>query len=119
MCRCCPGGFSKHVLTKNRNAQGVGVSLSVDNGGHSLALPSPQRARFEMHWADLTYYDICSPPTRPASEKPGVVPVPFNGGFQLVMLDGHHRRPQESELTHPWDIHRLIFSQLIIAFESL
>lgn len=116
--RCCPGGFSDYVLTKNLDAQGVGVSLSVDNGGHGLAFPSPQRARFEMHWADLTYYDICSP-WRPPSQKQGVVPVPFSGGFQLAMLDAHHRRPQESELTHPWDIHRLLLSQLIIAFESL
>jgi hypothetical protein len=74
-----------------------------------------------MHWGDLTFYDICSPSHRFApADKPALRQMPFiPGGFTLTMLDGHHRRPQESTSTHPWDIDRLIVAQFIVALEAL
>ena len=97
------------------------MSLEQENGGYGLAIPSPQRARFEIHWGDLTYLAICYPRSRRL--PPGKVALsqtPFiPRGFQLVFLDGQHRRPQESDSTHPWDIDRLLIAQLIIALQSL
>lgn len=118
---CCPGGFSDYVLRRNPEAQGVGISLEQENGGHGLAIPFPQRARFEIHWIDLTYLAICSPQSRRLpSGKVALFQMPFTpSGFQLVFLDGQHRRPQESDSTHPWDIDRLLIAQLIIGLQSL
>jgi FtsJ-like methyltransferase len=120
---CCPGGFSDYVLRQNPEARGVGLSLGQENGGHGLAIPFPQRARFEIHWADLTYLAICAPQGGRYRLPPGSLALskmPFTPrGFRLVILDGQHRRPQESSSTHPWDIDRLLIAQLIIGLESL
>ncbi|KAF8532295.1 hypothetical protein JB92DRAFT_3104091 [Gautieria morchelliformis] len=120
---CCPGGFSDYILRQNPEARGIGMSLGQESGGHGLAIPFPQRARFEIHWADLTYLTICAPQGVRYRSPPGssaLSQVPFAPrGFQLVILDGQHRRPQESSSTHPWDIDRLLIAQLIIGLESL
>ncbi|KAF8532279.1 hypothetical protein JB92DRAFT_3138453 [Gautieria morchelliformis] len=120
---CCPGGFSDYILRQNPEGRGVGMSLGQESGGHGLAIPLPQRARFEIHWADLTYLTICAPQGVRYRSPPGssaLSQVPFTPrGFRLVILDGHHRRPQESSSTHPWDIDRLLIAQLIIGLESL
>ncbi|KAJ7855989.1 hypothetical protein B0H14DRAFT_3644934 [Mycena olivaceomarginata] len=55
---CCPGGFTSYILSKNPHASGVGISLPVERGGHACLLEEPHLRRFELHWADLTQYQL-------------------------------------------------------------
>ncbi|KAG9083092.1 hypothetical protein FRC07_014019 [Ceratobasidium sp. 392] len=86
---CCPGGFSTYVLSKLPAAHGEGVSLPVEQGGHSLAMPTELRSRFQVHWGDMTRFNHALEHTESGllRERPSF-PVPSNS-FDLVLADGH------------------------------
>lgn len=116
---CCPGGFTSYVLQRNRWARGVGVSLPVDEGGHKFVLGAHLRNRFHLHLADMTSYLQLGPSF---SDHPRLRPAPAQmkpASFDLVLLDGHQLRTQKSDYSAPWDIDRLLISQIILAFQSV
>ncbi|KAF8910905.1 hypothetical protein CPB84DRAFT_1762780 [Gymnopilus junonius] len=113
---CCPGGFSSYVLEKNPNAIGYGISLPVIDGGHAFALEDHLRFRFNLVYQNLTYYQLgsCIIEDQRLKSLPDKISDRI---FDLVLLDGHQLRTQNSAL--PWDINRLLISQLIIALEAV
>ncbi|KAF8910912.1 hypothetical protein CPB84DRAFT_1743074 [Gymnopilus junonius] len=113
---CCPGGFSSHVLDKNHDATGYGISLPVVDGGHEFTLEHYHRSRFELMYQNLTYYQL-----GPSNfDDPRLQNLPSgitSHTFDLVLLDGHQLCTQSSAL--PWDKDRLLISQLIISLEAV
>ncbi|EPQ53651.1 hypothetical protein GLOTRDRAFT_130988 [Gloeophyllum trabeum ATCC 11539] len=113
---CCPGGFSSYILATNRNARGVGVSLPVEDGGHEYTLEHAHRPRFDIYFADVTSYQLG--PTNVHHQRLYYLPSQISSTlFGLVILDGHQLRTQISKYKVPWDIDRLLVSQMIIALQ--
>ncbi|KAJ6627994.1 hypothetical protein B0H10DRAFT_2210083 [Mycena sp. CBHHK59/15] len=83
---CCPGGFASYILGKNPRASSVGISLPTESGGHSCLLEEENFLRFELHWADLTQYQLG--PTFIHDPLLQSFPV-ARGPFDLVLIDGH------------------------------
>jgi hypothetical protein len=109
--RCCPGGFSSYILNKNPRAEGVGISLPVESGGHAFLLEEHLRPRFELTLADLTRYEL-------GYEEDGrLQPFPFPPRFDLVLLDGHPLRTATSH--NAWNGDCLLMSQFIICLQSI
>ena len=93
-------------------------------------MPVNEKKRLRIHWQDLTFYDICCPPNCPPPEGHKEL-SPFPGlkniigevieKFQLVILDGLHRRQQHKaeDPSQPLDMVRLGISQLIIALQTI
>ncbi|KAK7048157.1 FtsJ domain-containing protein [Favolaschia claudopus] len=114
---CCPGGFSSYILGKNPTASGVGVSLPEENGGHACLLQEKDLERFELHWADLTLYQL-----GPVFiDDSSLQDIPFAPGFDLVLIDGHPLRcatgrPDENVYLQG---DRLLVSSLILGLASV
>ncbi|KAJ7505536.1 hypothetical protein B0H11DRAFT_1979200 [Mycena galericulata] len=114
---CCPGGFSSYILGKNPRASGVGISLPEERGGHACLLEEENFARFELHWADLTQYQL-----GPAFiDDSRLQNFPVSPGFDLVLIDGH---PLRTAMRLPDDniyLHgdRLLISQMIVGLASV
>jgi len=115
---CCPGGFSSYILSKNQRSSGVGISLAVENGGHSLLLEENLQPRLDLNIADLTYYQLG--PTTIADPK--LQPLPFLPDarpFDLVLLDGHPLRTSTAGAgVYDQMSNRLLISQLIIGLQG-
>ncbi|CAE6467999.1 unnamed protein product [Rhizoctonia solani] len=118
---CCPGGFSTHILSKHPNAQGMGISLPIEHGGHSLAVPLHLRDRLQVHWADVTMFD----------HAPSLVqgfwdttifqtnPIPQRA-FDFVIVDGHQPPCMlVGDPREPWGRDRLLISQLLAALRAV
>jgi len=113
---CCPGGFSSYILAKNRTAKGLGISLDVADGGHRYLLEAYLRPRHDLHYTNLTLYQLG--PTRIMREDLKDIPSDIgNRTFDLALLDGHQLRTQQSAM--PWDRHRLGISQMILALQAV
>jgi len=114
--RCCPGGFSSYILSKNPKANGTGISLPVEDGGHELSLEERHRLRFNLFSSNLTYYQLG--PSIIDDHRLQHLPFQLSGrSFDVVLLDGHQLRTQASAM--PWDSDRLLISQLIIGLRSV
>ncbi|KAJ7242814.1 hypothetical protein B0H12DRAFT_1188775 [Mycena haematopus] len=114
---CCPGGFSSYMLRKNPHASGVGISLPVERGGHACLLEEDDLLRFELHWADLTQYQL-----GPAFiDDPQLRNIPFTPGFDLVVIDGHPLRCATGLPNNDVHLHgdRLLVSQIIVGLVSV
>lgn len=114
--RCCPGGFTSYILDRNSSATGYGISLDVEKGGHPFHLEKYHRARFQLLFADLTYFQLGPS----VDSNPMLKPLPFRlkpRSFHLVVLDGHQLRTHKG--ARGWDIDRLLISQLILALEAV
>ncbi|KAG6830984.1 hypothetical protein H0H92_013456 [Tricholoma furcatifolium] len=113
---CCPGGFSSSVLDKNPAAKGFGISLPVTEGGHEFALELKHHCRFDLTYANATYYQL-----GPSMiDDPCLLPIPDRisaRSFDIAILDGHQLRTQTSAL--PWDHNRLLISQLILSLKAV
>jgi len=93
-------------------------------------MPVDEKKRLRIHWQDLTFYDICCLPNCPLPEGHKDL-SPFPGlrnvigkmmeNFQLVILNGFHRRQQHKAEgpSQPLDLIRLEISQLIIALQTI
>ncbi|CAE6458062.1 unnamed protein product [Rhizoctonia solani] len=118
---CCPGGFSTYILGKYPNTRGMGISLPIEHGGHSLAVPLNLRDRLQVHWADITMFD----------HAPSLVqgfwdtsifqtsPIPKRA-FDFVIVDGH--QPPCMLVDDPralWSRDRLLVSQLLAALRAI
>ncbi|CAE6355789.1 hypothetical protein BN14_05085 [Rhizoctonia solani AG-1 IB] len=118
---CCPGGFSTYVLSKLPSILGDGVSLPVELGGHSLAVPQALRSRFTVHWGDITQFNH-------ANEHGGfdkryqLVPFPIPPNtYDLVIADGH-RPPfilRQIGREHRCARDLLLISQLLAAIRAV
>ncbi|KAJ7134479.1 hypothetical protein C8R44DRAFT_770555 [Mycena epipterygia] len=114
---CCPGGFSSYILGKNPRASGVGISLPVESGGHACLLDEDHLPRFELHWADLTQFQL-----GPAFiDDPQLQNFPVSPGFDLVLVDGHPLRSANGLPNSNVYLHgdRLLISQLIVGLVSV
>ncbi|KAK7019487.1 hypothetical protein R3P38DRAFT_2973445 [Favolaschia claudopus] len=116
---CCPGGFTSYILSKNLDAQGLGISSEIENGGHRFLLEDRHRSRFKVHYADLSFYRLGPLPvsvSAPETTAKSLSPLPFDPSkrFDVVLLDGHqlHRQPPPGN----WD--RLLVSQIIIGLQA-
>ncbi|KAG8921670.1 hypothetical protein FRC00_008373 [Tulasnella sp. 408] len=109
---CAPGGYSKCVLETNPEAIGTGVCLPIHDGGHLFMLPKYMRARYTVHYTDMTKYDLLK-----GEIKANDIPLPFPpASFDLIIADGHplHTREFNEQLPHV-----LLATQLIIALEAV
>ncbi|KAF8755483.1 FtsJ-like methyltransferase [Rhizoctonia solani] len=95
---CCPGGFSTYVLSKLPSIVGDGVSLPVELGGHSLAVPQALRSRFTISH----------------------IPIPPNT-YDLVIADGHRPPIILKQVGHEQRYARdlLLVSQLLAAIRAV
>lgn len=117
--RCCPGGFSSYILSKNLRSKGMGISLPVTSGGHEFLLEEDLRSRLYLHQADLTKYPLG---LNVYHQQP--FPVHTNTRpFDLILLDGH---PLRTSPSIPGDNSNnqkkgaiLLVSQLIIGLQSI
>lgn len=101
------------------NAQGLGISSEIENGGHRFLLEDRHRNRFKIHYGDLTCYRLGPLPTSVASDKNKILrSLPFDTikRFDVVLLDGHQLRKLPSARTGDCD--RLLISQLIIGLQA-
>ncbi|CAE6514492.1 unnamed protein product [Rhizoctonia solani] len=113
---CCPGGYSTLVMNICPNATGMGISLSVPEGGHGLAIPENLLARFDLRLEDLTMFDFAPD----WSDKPSLEPIPFTRNtFDLVICDAHYRQRQPTNDPRPWSCTRLLVSQLLLALNGV
>ncbi|KAG8743833.1 hypothetical protein FRC11_013712 [Ceratobasidium sp. 423] len=86
---CCPGGFSTYVLSKLPDVLGDGVSLPVELGGHSLAIPQALRSRFTVHWGDITRFNHAVEHSG-LGRLNGLATFPISPNtYDLVIADGH------------------------------
>ncbi|KAJ7080366.1 hypothetical protein B0H15DRAFT_485191 [Mycena belliarum] len=115
---CCPGGFTSYILSKNSNAQGLGISSELEHGGHKFLLEDRHRSRFKIHYADLTYYRLAPLPASVTSDTKIHPVLPFDASkrFDVVLLDGHQLRKHSP--ARPGDRDRLLISQLIIGLQA-
>ncbi|KAG9077205.1 hypothetical protein FS749_010935, partial [Ceratobasidium sp. UAMH 11750] len=117
---CCPGGFSTYVMSKLPTIHGEGVSLPVEQGGHSLAIPLELRSRFQIHWGDMTRFNHA--PEHAGSGRlngRSQFPIPPNT-FDLVLADGHI--PPELMMVkeaHQFTRDSLLVSQLLAAVRAV
>ncbi|KAH7318007.1 hypothetical protein B0J17DRAFT_724302 [Rhizoctonia solani] len=113
---CCPGGYSRFVMDTCPNATGMGISLSIPNGGHGLAIPEHLLPRFDLRLEDLTLFDLAPDwPDKPALSTE-LKPIPFTRNtFDLVICDAHYRQRQPINDPRPWSWTRLLISQLLLA----
>ncbi|KAG8746255.1 hypothetical protein FRC10_005504 [Ceratobasidium sp. 414] len=118
---CCPGGFTTYVLSKWPYARGVGVSLPVELGGHSLAVPLEFRNRLEIHWADVTMFNLAPALLHGCWDTSIFTPCPIPPlAFDFVMVDGH--QPPCMTVNDPrgtWSRDRLLLSQLLTALRAV
>ncbi|QRV82072.1 FtsJ-like methyltransferase [Ceratobasidium sp. AG-Ba] len=118
---CCPGGFSTYVLSKWPYARGVGVSLPIQFGGHSLAVPLQLRNRLELHWADVTMFNLAPTLLEGCWDTSIFTPCPIPiQSFDFVMVDGH--QPPSMLIHDPrisWSRDRLLLSQLLVALRAV
>lgn len=77
------------MLSKLPDIIGDGVSLPVELGGHSFAMPQPLRSRFTVHWGDMTRFNH-APEHSGSGKLDGLAkfPIPDNT-YDLVIADGH------------------------------
>lgn len=118
---CCPGGFSTYVLNKWPFARGVGVSLPVEHGGHSLAVPMELRNRLVVIWADVTMFNLTPQLIHGYWDTSIFTPCSIpNRSFDFVMVDGH--QPPCMIVDDPrasWSRDRLLLSQLLTALRAV
>ncbi|KAG8916226.1 hypothetical protein FRC01_003286 [Tulasnella sp. 417] len=109
---CAPGGYSKCILETNPSAIGTGVCLPVNDGGHLFMLPKHMRARYTVHYADMTKYNL-----RKGGGNRHAYPPPFQpASFDLVVADGHPLHTREFNARVPYV---LVVTQLIIAINAV
>ncbi|KAI0799781.1 hypothetical protein BC629DRAFT_1498771 [Irpex lacteus] len=119
---CCPGGFTSYILSFNPDAQGMGISLPIRQGGYEYTLEKWLRPRMKVTWADLSYYKLHPS----ANELRGQILAPFpheHEYFDLVIVEGNfahatYRSPRLAP-PEPWDNHRWWISQIIIALTTV
>ena len=74
------------------------------------------RDRFDLHIADLTYYQLG--PSQLRDPKLQDLPISVQEqSFDLVTVDGHHLTHREG--IRAWDRDRLLVSQMIIALQAV
>ncbi|KIO30246.1 hypothetical protein M407DRAFT_225086 [Tulasnella calospora MUT 4182] len=109
---CAPGGYSKCILETNPRSVGTGVCLPVQDGGYLFMLPKYMRARYTVHYADMTKYNL-----RKGEPKGYAYPPPFQpASFDLVIADAHPLHTREFNARVP---HVLLVTQLIIAINAV
>jgi hypothetical protein len=79
-------------------------------------LEEPHLRRFELHWADLTQYQLGPV----AIDDAQLQNIPFSPGFDLVVIDGHPLRCAKGLPNDNVHLHgdRLLISQLIVGLVS-
>ncbi|KAH7345709.1 hypothetical protein B0J17DRAFT_624823 [Rhizoctonia solani] len=118
---CCPGGFSTYVLNKLPNVVGDGVSLPVELGGHSLAIPQALQSRFTVHWGDMTRFNHAVEHSG-SGRLTGLVTFPISPNtYDLVIADGHRPPLFLKQLGHEQRYARdfLLVSQLLAAVRAV
>lgn len=116
---CCPGGFSSYILSKNLRSTGTGISLPTEDGGHDFLLEDNLRSRLELHFADLTSYQLG--PTLVHDSRLSLLPsTAVTRRCDLVLLDGHPLRPSTQSMhDHMKMSNMLLISQLIIGLQAI
>ncbi|KAG8770553.1 hypothetical protein FRC12_004191 [Ceratobasidium sp. 428] len=118
---CCPGGFATYILSKWPFARGVGVSLPIEYGGHSLAVPLELQDRLEIYWADITMLNL-APSLLDRYWDTSIFapcPIPY-ATFDFVIVDGHIPPCIAKEDPRaPWTRDRLLLSQLLVALRAI
>lgn len=90
--------------------------MDVEKGGHASFISPDHLKRFNLLFADLTYYQLG--PSEIYGKDLKVIPFDIQARrFDLALLDGHNLRTQVHEL--PWDGVRLSLSQIILGFQSV
>jgi hypothetical protein len=106
-------------------AQGVGVSLSEDQGGHAFLLDYRLRKRFHLLEEDMLHFDL-SPAGTNSTPATKFLPTKLKArSFDIVLLDGHWvwtyapDGPDSKGQAHPSTGQRLLISQLVIALHTV
>ncbi|CAE7095815.1 unnamed protein product [Rhizoctonia solani] len=117
---CAPGGFTSYLLRKNRRAHGIGISLPDEQGGTKFAVTNPDYlARYQLHWVDLTTFDLAPNVPKPPSSTHECLPLPFEPRSRdLVVCDAQWALNPDNHM-RPWNWTRLIISQLLIALRAV
>lgn len=120
-----PGGYTWSFLKRNRNSRAYGITLPVEDGGHSMYLDHGEKdKRVEVDWLDLTMLtaELGTPVEKVPAKHPEAAKFtaysPFPGkSFDVVICDGNplefHRHQRNKNL----EKYRLLFSQLIFGLE--
>jgi hypothetical protein len=97
------------------------VSLPVEYGGHSLAVPIELRNRLEVHWADLTMFDLAPSLIHGFWDTSIFTPCPIPPrSFDFVIVDGHQPPCMVNDDPRaPWSRDRLLLSQLLVALRAV
>ncbi|QRW23417.1 FtsJ-like methyltransferase [Rhizoctonia solani] len=117
---CAPGGFAQYLLRNNKRAYGIGISLPDEQGGSRFGVTYPDYlARYELHWADLTMFDLAPSIPKPVNSLHDYPPLPFKlCSRDLVVCDAQWVLNPDN-LNRPWNWTRLIVSQLLIALHAV
>ncbi|CAE6467984.1 unnamed protein product [Rhizoctonia solani] len=117
---CAPGGFARYLLRNNKRAHGIGISLPCEQGGNGFGVTYPDYlARYELHWADLTTFDLAPSISKPVNSPHDCPPLPFKpGSLDLVVCDAQWVLNPDN-FKRPWNWTRLIVSQLLIALRAV
>ncbi|KAJ1302122.1 hypothetical protein OPQ81_000951 [Rhizoctonia solani] len=117
---CAPGGFSRYLLRKNKRAHGIGISLPSEKGGYGFGITqSDYLARYEIHRADLTTFDLAPNIPKPMTSTHHYPPLPFEPRSRDLVVCDAQWVPNPDNLNRPWNWTRLIISQLLIAFYAV
>ncbi|KAG8710900.1 hypothetical protein FRC11_003995 [Ceratobasidium sp. 423] len=120
MNRCAPGGFAQYLLRKNRRARGMGISLPSGQGGNGFGVThSDYLARYELHWADLTMFDLAPSIPKPVTANHDWPPLPFEPSSRDLVICDARWVLNPDNLKRPWNWTRLIISQLLIALRAV
>ncbi|GAB1522305.1 hypothetical protein RhiTH_005419 [Rhizoctonia solani] len=117
---CAPGGFAQYLLRNNKRAYGIGISLPDEQGGSRFGVTYPDYlARYELHWADLTMFDLAPSIPKPVNSLHDYPPLPFKlCSRDLIVCDAQWVLNPDN-LNRPWNWTRLIVSQLLIALHAV
>lgn len=120
-----PGGYTWSFLKRNRNARAYGITLPVEDGGHSMYLDHGEKdKRVEVEWLDLTLLtaELGTPVEKVPAKHPEAAKFtaysPFPGkSFDIVICDGNVLHVHRHQRNVNREAYRLLFSQLIFGLE--
>lgn len=120
-----PGGYTWSFLKRNRNARAYGITLPVEDGGHSMYLDHGEKdKRVVVEWLDLTLLtaEFGTPVEKVPAKHPEAAKFtaysPFPGkSFDIVICDGNVLHVHRHQRNMNREAYRLLFSQLIFGLE--
>ncbi|KAG9119328.1 hypothetical protein FRC07_005690 [Ceratobasidium sp. 392] len=114
---CYPGGYSTYVMRMCPQATGMGISLSVEEGGYGVAIPPDLLPRIDLVTHDVMVYNLAP---HLAKLSAPLSPLPFDPHtFDFIICDAQYLRHNLDNIRRPWNWNRLLVSQILLGLRAV